>query len=181
MIKSFSSCLAVGLLLLMVDSMSVQAQKIPSFSLRDLDGNLIESGSFKGKYLVVHIATTWCPFCNAEAPHLQELYDGYKSKNVSVIIIDVKESQDLVKEKLQNRFQFTFPVLLDSDGTVAAKFAPKDVLPELSRDEIMLASNILIDPNGDIQFLSLLDSKNFDAKLVGLRAKLDELLQPAHD
>jgi hypothetical protein len=66
---------------------------------------------------------------------------------------------------------------LDVDGSVAASFAPDDVLPDLSRDEVMLASNMIIDPQGEIQFLSLLDSKNFDAKLVDLRARLDELLQ----
>lgn len=59
---------------------------------------------------------------------------------------------------------------------MAACFAPEDVLPELARDEVMLASNILIDPEGKIQFISLLDSKNFDAKLVGLKTKLDALL-----
>ncbi|MDN3671361.1 hypothetical protein QWY93_19040 [Echinicola jeungdonensis] len=55
-------------------------------------------------------------------------------------------------------------------------FAPEDVLPDLARDEVMLASNILVDLEGNIQYMSLLDSKNFDAKLLGLKAKLDELL-----
>jgi hypothetical protein len=66
---------------------------------------------------------------------------------------------------------------LDEDGAVAASFAPPDVLPDLSRDEVILTSNLIIDPEGKIQFMSLLDSKNFDAKLVDLRQKLDELLQ----
>lgn len=152
-------------------------QKAPTFILSDLKGNPVSLDSYKGKFLVIHIATTWCPFCNAEAPYLEQLNKDYKDKNVRVLIIDVKEPQELVKSKLQDRFQFTFPVLLDSDGAVAASFAPKDVLPELARDEIMLASNLLIAPDGTIQFMSLLDSKNFDAKLVGLKAKLDELLQ----
>jgi hypothetical protein len=65
---------------------------------------------------------------------------------------------------------------LDYDGSVAATFAPKNVLPDLSRDEVMLASNILIDPEGNIQFMSLLDSKNFDAELIQLKKRLDELL-----
>ncbi|MDN3671411.1 hypothetical protein QWY93_19475 [Echinicola jeungdonensis] len=65
---------------------------------------------------------------------------------------------------------------MDEDGTVAASFAPEDVLPDLARDEVMLASNILVDLEGNIQYMSLLDSKNFDAKLLGLKAKLDELL-----
>jgi thiol-disulfide isomerase/thioredoxin len=125
---------------------------------------------------VLHIATTWCPFCNAEAPHLEALYQDYKEKNVTVLIIDVKESKELIEEKLQKKFNLTFPILLDTNGSVAASFAPKDVLPDLSRDEVMLASNILIDSEGNIQFMSLLDSKNFDAELIELKKRLDELL-----
>jgi peroxiredoxin len=170
--------------LLFINDLSAQSQdesyftgqEAPSFSLTDLEGNQISSDSYLGSYLVIHIATTWCPFCNAEAPYLEQLNKDYKDKNVKVLIIDVKEPKELVQTKLQDRFNLTFPVLLDPDGEVAASFAPDDVLPELARDEVMLASNILIDPEGKIQFLSLLDSKNFDAKLVGLKSKLDALL-----
>ena len=159
-----------------IDETSFVGKEAPSFTLQDLNGNMVNSESYNGNFLVIHIATTWCPFCNAEAPHLEQLNQDYQDKNVKVLIIDVKEPKELVQDKLQDRFNLTFPVLLDPDGTVAASFAPKDVLPELSRDEVMLASNILIDPEGKIQFLSLLDSKNFDAKLVGLKSKLDALL-----
>jgi peroxiredoxin len=154
----------------------LEDMQMPGFKLSDLQGNEVNSGSFQGNYLVIHIATTWCPFCNAEAPYLEQLNQEYKDRNVEVLIIDVKEPKELVQDKLQNRFNLSFPVLLDPDGTVAASFAPEGVLPDLARDEVMLASNILVDPEGKIQFLSLLDSKNFDAKLVGLRAKLDALL-----
>jgi len=152
------------------------AIKAPNFSLPTLDGETISLQDYKGKFVVLHIATTWCPFCNAEAPHLEELSQNYKDKNVAVLLMDVKESKELVEEKLKNRFNLTFPIVLDSDGGVAASFAPKDVLPDLSRDEVMLASNILIDPNGNIQFMSLLDSKNFDAELIELQKRLNELL-----
>ncbi|MEX2569349.1 MAG: peroxiredoxin family protein [Cyclobacteriaceae bacterium] len=155
---------------------SVEGTQAPEFSLPDLNGELVSSVDYKGSYVVIHIATTWCPFCNAEAPHLEQLNQDYRDKNVKVLIIDVKEPKDLVKTKLKDRFNLTFPVLLDSDGSVAASFAPDDVLPDLARDEVMLASNILIDPDGKIKFFSLLDSKNFDAKLVDLKANLDELL-----
>lgn len=156
--------------------LSVEGQQAPEFTLPDLNGNQVSSEAYKGSYVVLHIATTWCPFCNAEAPHLEQLNQDYKDKNVEVLIIDVKEPKDLVETKLKDRYNLTFPVLLDSDGTVAAKFAPDDVLPDLARDEVMLASNILIDPKGKIRFFSLLDSQDFDAKLVKLKAKLDELL-----
>ena len=151
---------------------SVSAQ-MPSFTLSDLDGNLVNSESYQGSYLVIHIATTWCPFCNAEAPYLEQLNQKYQDKNVKVLIIDVKEPQELVAKSLRDRFQLTFPVLLDTDGTVAASFAPHDVLPTLARDEVMLASNLLIDPEGNIQFISLLDSKNLDVNLTVLQLTLD--------
>lgn len=158
------------------ESLDTEGMKLPDFSLVDLEGNIVVADDFKGSYLVLHIATTWCPFCNAEAPYLEKLAQDYKDKNVKVLIIDVKEPSSLVQEKMQDRFNFSFPVVLDEDGAVAASFAPEDVLPDLARDEVMLASNILVDPQGNIRFMSLLDSKNFDAKLLGLKAKLDELL-----
>lgn len=157
-------------------STNVNLQMAPAFSLSDLEGKQVSSEDYKGSFLVIHIATTWCPFCNAEAPYLEQLNQDYQDKNVRVLIIDVKEPKELVQAKLQDRFNLSFPVLLDPEGTVAASFAPEDVLPDLARDEVMLASNILIDPEGEIQFFSLLDSQNFDAKLVNLKAKLDELL-----
>jgi len=148
----------------------------PDFTLKTLDGTSLALSDFKDKIVVLHIATTWCPFCNAEAPHLEKLYQDYKEKNVTVLLIDVKEPQELVREKLMERHKLTFPILLDPEGSVAASFAPEDVLPDLGRDEVMLASNLIIDRDGTIRFMSLLDSKNFDAELLALKQKLDEML-----
>jgi peroxiredoxin len=153
-----------------------QTVKVKEFSLQSTDGETVSLSNYKGKFIVVHIATTWCPYCNAEAPYLEEIYQEYHTKNVAVLIIDVKESKELAQERIKQKFNLSFPVLLDTDGAVASSFAPADVLPELARDEIMLASNLLIDPDGNIQFMSLLDTKNFDVKLVNLKKRLDELL-----
>ncbi|TRZ46166.1 peroxiredoxin family protein [Robertkochia solimangrovi] len=175
----------LGIFLLLMGSWDLAAQnrvaadmsvKAPDFTLSDLKGNQVSLSDYAGKYLVIHIATTWCPFCNAEAPYLEGLFQKYRDRNVEALIIDVKEPKALVVERLQQRFNFSFPLLLDEDGSVAASFAPDNVLPDLARDEVMLASNLLIDPEGRIQYMSLLDSKNFDAKLVDLQEKLELLL-----
>ncbi len=68
------------------------------FTLQDLDGNVITSKSLKGKFVVIHFATTWCPFCNAEAPNLEQFYQEYKKKNVQVFVIDVLEPKNLVEQ-----------------------------------------------------------------------------------
>lgn len=150
--------------------------KAPSFELKSTLGNTVKLEDYKGKIVVIHIATTWCPYCNAEAPYLEKLSKDYMSKGVAVLIIDVKEPNALVTEKLVNNFNLSFPVLLDTDGAIAASFAPTDVLPELARDEIMLASNIIINREGNIQFMSLLDTKNFDSKLIHVKEVINEIL-----
>src|SRR4030095_15888637 len=147
----------------------------PSIKLTGLDGKSYSLEQFRGKYVVIHFSATWCPFCNAEAPHLEELYKTYKGKDVEVLIIDVKEGKDLVTKSTQ-KFNFSFPVLLDEEGKVSASYAPEGVQPDLARDEVPLASNLIIDKEGRIRFYSLLNTTSFDAKLTKVRQKLDELL-----
>lgn len=90
-------------------------------------------------------------------------------------MIDVLESEADAR-KYAERSKFTFPVLMDSDGAVAASFAPASILPELPRNQVPIASNLIIDSKGAIVFYSLLDSVHFDAKLDALKARLEQLL-----
>jgi alkyl hydroperoxide reductase subunit AhpC len=103
------------------------------------------------------------------------LWQKYKSRNVQVLIIDVKEGKEVTRKWVEAR-KITFPVLLDMEGTVSASYAPPEVLPDLARDEVCIASNLIIDPEGKIQFFSLLDTRTFDAKLIALTKRLEELL-----
>ncbi|GGA93804.1 TlpA family protein disulfide reductase [Puia dinghuensis] len=151
-------------------------EKAPAFELKGLDGKDYGLAQWKDKVILLHFSTTWCPFCNAEAPNLQQLYQSYKDKGVQVVVIDVKEDKELVAQSLQ-KYDFSFPVLLDTNGKVAATYAPPDVLPDLKRDEVVLAANLIIDREGKIRFYSLLNSAAFDAKLTEARKKLDAILQ----
>lgn len=90
-------------------------------------------------------------------------------------MIDVKEAPEQAAAYAA-RSKFTFPVLLDREGRVAASYAPPDVLPDLARESVPIASNLFVDPKGKIRFYELLDSANFDARLVKLTALLEKLL-----
>ncbi len=148
----------------------------PLFTLAGMDGQTYSLDQLKGKYVVIHIAATWCPFCNAEAPFLEALHKKYQDEDVQVFIIDVKEDRGIV-EKWLERFRLSFPVLLDTDGAVSAKYAPEGVQPALARHEVPIASNLIIDKQGKIRFYSLLNTSSFDAKLTALQQKLDELMK----
>lgn len=157
------------------DTQPMLSESAPSFTLTGVDGKSYSLDKVRGKYVVVHFAATWCPFCNAEAPNLEQLYKTYRDKGVEVFIVDVKEEKALVEKSLA-RFNFSFPVLLDPDGKVSASYAPADALPALNRDEVPLASNLIIDKEGKIAFYSLLNTTAFDAKLIKLQTKLDQLI-----
>lgn len=92
-----------------------------------------------------------------------------------MLVIDVKEGPEDTRKYVE-RSRFTFPVLLDADGSVAATYAPASVLPDLPRSDVVIASNLIIDSKGIIRFMSLLDTGSFDARLVALKAKLDEMI-----
>jgi len=96
-------------------------------------------------------------------------------RDVEVIVIDVLESKELAASWAE-KMSYTVPILLDGDGSVSATYAPDGVQPDLPRDQVPIAGNLIVDKAGTIQFYSLLDSVNFDARLAGLKAKLDALL-----
>jgi len=74
------------------------------------------------------------------------------------------------------QIKYTFPVLLDPQGKVSATYAPPGVQPDLARDQVPIASNLIIDKDGKVRFYSLLDSAHFDARLLALTARLDQFL-----
>lgn len=175
-----SVCLAIVLFTLGAAGATPPQPKIgeaaPDFSLRTIAGDELSLAGLRGGVLVLHFAATWCPFCAAEAPHLEKLHQDYRGRGVTVAIVDIKEPAAIVARNAR-KLGLTFPVTLDPEGEVARKFAPPpEVQPDLERDEVMIASNLIIDREGTIRFFSLLDSVHFDAKLVALRARLDQLL-----
>ena len=152
-------------------------EQAPSFELKTLDGKAVASADLRGHYTVVSFMTTWCPFCNAAAPHLQEVADAYKDRGVRVMIVDIEEGDKVVK-KWVAKHGLKCAILMDRDARMANAYAPpKDFIPDLARQEVMIASFAIIDPEGKVRLLTLNEKpEEFDAKLTSLRARLDEML-----
>lgn len=155
---------------------SYAGNEAPLFELVTLEGDTVSLKDFRDQPVVIHFGASWCPFCRAEDPNLLALYQKYQEKGVVVLVVNVKETEEKATEWYQQA-GFTFPMLLDRDGRVAARYAPPDAQPDLPRDEVMIASNLVIDREGVIRFFSLLDTRTFDAKLVALKTRLEEVLE----
>ncbi len=147
----------------------------PDFTLTSLSNLEVALEQLSGEVVVVHFGTSWCPFCRAEDPHLQALHEQYKDRGVQTLIVNIGED-DATATAWKTEAGFSFPMLMDRDGSVAAAYAPVNAQPDLPRHEVMIAANLIIDSTGTVRFMSLLDTNNFDARLVALRSVLDQIL-----
>ncbi|MSP62393.1 MAG: TlpA family protein disulfide reductase [Myxococcales bacterium] len=119
------------------------AQGAPAtdFTLRDLEGRDVRLSDYTGKVVLIDFWATWCVPCEAEIPHLQQLYDEHKEKGFVIlgIAMDGPETLANVGPKARS-LNITFPVLLDEETKVVAVYNPKRTAP----------LSILIDRKGQI-------------------------------
>lgn len=144
------------------------------FTLTDLEGKSVSLSDYKGKVTLVFFFTTWCPYCSAEAPYLEkEVWQKFKDRGVQVLAIDVLENKELV-EKMRQRFNWTFPVLLDMDGKVTKKFAPEK--EGLSPEVAIINSHFILDRELRMRYYEYLNMERFDARAKATIKKLEEML-----
>lgn len=148
--------------------------EVEDFSLPLIDGGMGSFSDYRGKVVVLVFVATWCPYCGAEAPFLeQEVWRKYKNRNVQVLVVDVKEPAELIK-KFRDQYGWTFPVMLDQTAAVALKFAlPKEGLPP---EVAIINSHFIIDQRRVVRYRQYLDMEKFDARARNIVAELEKLL-----
>lgn len=145
------------------------------FELPDMEGRKVKLSDYRGKVILLFFFATWCPYCSAEAPYLEkEVWQKLRDKGVQVITVDVRESKDLV-DKMVKRVGWTMPVLLDSDGTVADRFAPH--MEFLSPDVAIINAHFIIDKQQRIRSYDYLNMEKFDARARRVVRMLEQALR----
>jgi peroxiredoxin len=124
--------------------------------------------------VLIFFTTTWCPYCSAEAPFLEhEIWERYRDRGLQVVSIQVKEGSALAGAFAEHH-GWTFPVLVDEDGAVSERFAPRKegLAPEVA----IINAHFLLDADGRVVYRDFLNMERFDAKATHVRAVLDEAL-----
>ena len=117
------------------------ANPIPlPLDLYDVSGEHVVRDNYKGKVTVVNFWATWCPPCVEEIPSLNRLREAMHGKAFELISIDYAEDKRLVEDFLK-RVNVDFPVLLDSDGRVSARWGA-----------LVFPSTFVIGPDGTIKY-----------------------------
>jgi len=99
-------------------------QPAPAFSLEDPEGKRYTLADFKGKVTVVNFWATWCPPCVKEMPSLQRAWEQLQQEDIQVIAINMGQDKEDIAYFL-SKYPVKFPILLDSDVTVAESWGVK--------------------------------------------------------
>jgi len=110
----------------------------PDFELPALDGRSASLEDTAGQLRLVNFWATWCKPCEDEMPSMQKLYGELADDGFELIAISVDEDPEAVR-RFQERYQLSFPILLDSEQEVSARY-----------QTYRFPESFLIDPAGEV-------------------------------
>jgi peroxiredoxin len=99
----------------------------PDFELDTLDGDSIRLSQHLGKDVVlIDFWATYCDPCLAAMPHLNDVYRTHREQGFIIlgVSIDGPESIAAVRTTV-SKLGVEFPILLDDESSVVAKYNPK--------------------------------------------------------
>lgn len=98
------------------------------FTLKDQAGNEHTLSDYKGKTVFLNFWATWCPPCKEEMPEIQKQYEKYGNNEGDLIILGVaapnlgsEGDAEHIKKFLSDN-KYTFPVVMDTDGTIFGSY-----------------------------------------------------------
>jgi len=124
------------------DAAKPSSASAPDFSLQSTEGSTVRLSDYLGKSVIlIDFWSTTCDPCMVEMPHLVEMYKARKNKGFVVLAISLDGPESLADvNRVVHDKGMIFPVLLDQETTVVARYNPKREMP----------FTVLIDKAGNI-------------------------------
>jgi thiol-disulfide isomerase/thioredoxin len=91
--------------------------KLPAFSLKDLQGKTVKIGDFKGKVILINFWATWCVPCRAEIPELIKWQKEYKAQGLQIIGITYPPTNKKTVRSFARKHKINYPILFGSKET----------------------------------------------------------------
>ena len=90
----------------------------PDFSLQSITGEQVSLSDFKGRVVLLKLATTWCPTCKQLSAEISRAGADLAANNVVFLDVFVRDSKSTVEEYVAGAgYPMAFHALLD-DGQV---------------------------------------------------------------
>jgi peroxiredoxin len=141
-----------------------EGTRAPAFTLKTPEGESVSLSDFEGKAVLLEFFTTWCPHCNAEAPHLKTLAESLPKSRYAVVSVNA-DGEDAASVYAYHRyFGLPFPALLDPSSNPGSFHEPGSPGPVSTAYRVSSYPTFyVIDPKGRITWGS--DGEQPDALL----------------
>ncbi len=103
-----------------------EPQALPPLEVPTPDGKTLRLVDYAGKYVFLNFWATWCPPCKAEMPSMERLFAALDGNDFGIMAISVGEKTETVR-KFMSENKYTFPIGMDSDGSLGAMFAGRGI------------------------------------------------------
>jgi peroxiredoxin len=136
----------------------------PGFTLSTPQGKEVSLSSYRGKTVLLEFFATWCPHCNAEAPHLRKLDASLPASKYAFVSVNADGETAPSVFAFHRYYGLQYPALVDPSsqpgsfhqqgkaGTVTSKYRV-----------VAYPTFYVIDPSGKITFAT--DGEQPDAFL----------------
>lgn len=95
----------------------------PAYGTQSLAGDSVSLASLKGKVVLLNVWATWCHPCRDEIPQLEALHQQYQARGLEVIGVSVDNGgMEAGIREFTRDFKMTYPIWLDPDERVSARF-----------------------------------------------------------
>jgi thiol-disulfide isomerase/thioredoxin len=85
------------------NNMATATVQLPSFSIKDVNDNIVNMESLKGKKVFVNLWASWCPPCKREMPSIEKLYHSVDSNKVKFVLISFDDQFELAKKYVSSK------------------------------------------------------------------------------
>jgi len=82
---------------------AVATPALPSFSIKDVNGNIVDLQSLKGKKLFVNLWASWCPPCKREMPSIEKLSQSIDNNKVQFLLISLDDDFEYAKKYVSSK------------------------------------------------------------------------------
>jgi len=136
----------------------------PDFTLKTPQGKTVSLSQYRGKTVLLEFFATWCPHCDAEAPHLHDLYASLPKAKFQFLGVNADGEDAASVYAYERYFGLQFPSLLDPSSQPGSYHQPGAAGPVTVKYGVQAFPTFYaIDPHGVIQWRS--DGEQPDALL----------------
>ncbi len=135
----------------------------------DLTAETLDGPNFvlqhdRGKTVVLHLFATWCGPCKYEMPEVLRLARQYKDEGLSVVLMDVGDSDNSVR-RFRKKFGITLPIAMDRHEGFAEAIERGD-----KPGSVFFPTTLFISPDGFLMCYvpHMMDATDWQAELYSL-------------